>query len=184
MSLISIHGPLGSGKTTFLTWLAMLKSQQQKQRTGEYLPILSNYEIEWPSYQAVLPEMLAEINNPTFVALHEAYSWLEARHSGSSALSTYLSYILFESRKRKIDFGIDDQLLTTIDVRFRLLTDFDVSCKRRRDGFHYLIKSAESIKKCFLSFEQAEYIFTRFDTYKHSDAVDKNLLAKISVDKT
>lgn len=181
MTLINIEGSYGSGKTTFAVVMA----------TKSKYPIYTNMtNLKLPDTHFLTPETLIELNEGSLIILDEAYAWLESRLSGGREINQYLSYILFQSRKRKMDFILTDQLITTVDVRFRMLTDYHVLCERVGDkGFQYRIIKMNRYKQStvndlFLPWNMAEKIFPLYNTWEKIDPIDKEMIYKVSTDKT
>src|SRR4030042_4075128 len=124
--LISIEGDVGSGKTLLSTFMAI----------DDPRPVYANYKINIPNFKPLKPEMLWELNKPTLIILDEAYTWLENRTSGKP-INRYMSYILFQSRKRGLDFILTDQIVGTIDPRYRWMINFDIQSEVHEHGFLY-----------------------------------------------
>jgi len=179
MTLINLNGSVGSGKTLFVTASVI---QEDK-------PIYSNYKINHPNYNELFPETLldAEMSGSN-VVIDEAYIWLESRLSGKP-INLYLSYILFQSRKRNMDIYLTDQILGSIDLRFRELTDYEIKCKavpnsKNPKGFVYYIIDRTGFRprlsKQFLPIEKAKEYFGFYDTFELINPIDDELVAKIS----
>jgi len=118
MTYLAIHGDIGTGKTLLMTYLA----------TTSGMKIYSNYHIEHPSATTVTPGDLARVEGPAVICLDEVYTWLESRIS-SAILSRYMSYILFQSRKRDLHFITTCQLTSSVDLRYRELSDYWIEAK-------------------------------------------------------
>jgi hypothetical protein len=159
--LCIVVGDLGSGKTLLLTYIAS--------HTPD-CPILANYTLKIPNYQKLEPETLLDANlgkGKKLILMTEAYTWLESRTSGKGT-NLYLSYVLFQSRKRGLDFYLDAQLGSTIDVRFREMANIVILCEKVKEGFRYDI-----IKRSYtnpvrmaqlLTFAKAEKYYPMYDT--------------------
>jgi hypothetical protein len=173
-----LQGDVGSGKTLFTTYCASIDTR----------PIYSNYKIKLDNYNHLKPETLAELSDDCLILIDEAYSWLESRTSGKD-INRYLSYILFQSRKRGMDIMLTDQLVGTIDVRFRMLTNYEVYCQNILDvGFEYTIFKKSMYgnykpKKMIMPYEIAETIFPLYDSWQLINPIDDNLIFNISEDK-
>lgn len=175
--LIIVRGDVGSGKTLFMTGYALDDSR----------PLYANYHIKRKGWHDLKPETLMSLDKPSLVCLDEGYVWLESRTS-SSHLNRYLSYILFQSRKRNMDIIITAQLSRTIDVRFRLMANFDVYCEATDVGFYYEITklSARRLYRptlFILPFESAEQIYPKYETYEKIP-INKDLIEDVTDDKT
>ena len=155
--LISILGSWGSGKTLFLTYLAKNFKRD----------IYSNFKLKLKNYKPLTVIGLLNLPNNIEVFLDEAYTWLESRVS-SKALNRYLSYILFQSRKRTINIYITAQLFSSVDTRFRQQSSIIIFCKRIDDGFQYKILNRENncINCLVLPFDKAKQYYKYYDTYE------------------
>ena len=175
--LILVRGDVGSGKTLFSTGIAL-----QDDRA-----LYANYRIRRKGWHDLKPETLVTLDDtPTLVIMDEGYIWLESRTS-SSHLNRYLSYILFQSRKRQMDIIITAQLSRTIDVRFRMMANYDVYCEATDLGFYYEITrlSARAVyrpMRLMLPFEMAEEIYPKYETYEKIP-INKDLIEDITTDK-
>src|SRR4030043_860537 len=113
VTLINLVGKVGSGKTLFMT--------ADSVNSGR--PIYANYEIRHKKYRALTPELLMDPDlHGAVICLDEAYAWLESRTSGKD-INRYMSYILFQGRKKDIDFYMSEQLLSSVDLRYRDMID-------------------------------------------------------------
>jgi len=181
--LISIEGDYGSGKTLLATFLA-LKDRRK---------VMANYTINIPNFVPLKPEMLWNINEPTLIVLDEAYAWLESRTSGKP-INRYLSYNLFQSRKRGgpegiVDYILTDQLIGTVDPRYRMMINFDIQAEPHESGFVYTMtkltrRGASKPATFFIPFSLAAKIFPYYNTYQKVDPIDKELLFSISEDQS
>lgn len=156
--LIIILGILGSGKTLLLTYFA----SKLKDRI-----IYSNYELKLENYHPLKPIDLITLPTNIEVFLDEGYAWLESRISASQ-LNRYMSYLLFQSRKRNTNFYITAPLFSTIDKRFKLYADYIIMCERKKDGFKYtsILRKNSRVKKFFFPMSKAKEIFKLYDTYE------------------
>ena len=176
--LILVRGDVGSGKTLWATGYAL----------DDWRALYANYRIRRKGWHDLKPEVLITLDEePSLIIMDEGYTWLESRTS-SSHLNRYLSYILFQSRKRQMDIIITAQLSRSIDVRFRLMANFDVYCEATDDGFYYEITKLSARRiyqplRYLLPFEEAEKIYPKYETYEKIP-IDKNLIEDISTDKS
>lgn len=155
--LYIILGKLGSGKTLFLTYLAT-KIKTKK--------IYSNYKLHLKNYRELKAIDLIKLPNNVEVFLDEGYTWIESRIS-SSLLNRYMTYLLFQSRKRGNNFFITAQSLSSIDKRYRNHSDVIVFCESKKNlGFKYSILNKETyrLKKYTLPLKEAKKIFKLYDT--------------------
>ena len=167
MSLTMILGSLGSGKTLLATYMAIHSNRD----------VYANYVIQYDKYQELKIEMLPTLDKG-IVILDEGYAWLESRLSGRD-INRYLSYILFQSRKRELDFIITTQLVGTIDIRFRELTDYAVVAEQLKSGtFRYSLLYNTATRKrtkiFYLSLAMAEDIWKRYDTMERIEPFGMN----------
>lgn len=176
MSLIIIYGDFGSGKTLLGTAIAVNEKDKD---------IYSNYKIKCDRWKMLEPQMLYDVNKPSLVVLDEAYAWLESRMSGAREINRYLSYILFQSRKRHLDFVLTAQLLSTIDLRYKGLADVYIYAERTREGFNYVsMFPGRRARRIFtMPFEVAEKYFPLYDTFEKVDPIDDDLMWKVTPDK-
>jgi len=109
--LIGIFGNIGAGKTLLSTIFSIISIKDK---------IYANYKINNEKYCPLKLIDLLELPNNVDVVIDEAYTWLESRTS-MSKINLYISYIIFQSRKRNVDIFITAQLESTVDLRFREL---------------------------------------------------------------
>jgi hypothetical protein len=178
MTLISIIGDVGSGKTLLATYLAAQDTRD----------VYANYKINIDRYHDLTPEILITLNYPSLSILDEAYTKIESRMSGRK-LNEYMSYVLFQSRKRQMDIIITDQLVSSIDVRYRMLTNYEIFCEATENGFEYIIEKKSMYatyksSKFIMPFELAEQVYPLYDTFQKIEAVTEDMLFEITEDKT
>jgi hypothetical protein len=175
--LILVRGDVGSGKTLFATGYALDDSRA----------LYANYRIRRKGWHNLKPEVLITLNEePSLIIMDEGYTWLESRTS-SSHLNRYLSYILFQSRKRQMDIIITAQLSRSIDVRFRLMANYDIYCEAMDIGFYYEITKLSARKiyepiRTMLPFSEAEKIYPKYETFEKIP-INKDLIEDITTDK-
>ncbi len=168
--LIVITGKLGSGKTLLATLLALKASQASYK-------IRANYQIKDVNFINLRAEDLFNIKREkNLLVMDEGYTWLEARIS-MSKLNRYMSYVLFQSRKRNVHIIITAQIFDTIDVRYRDMVDLLIRSKWNKNT-HYFIytiykikekgqaKTFKQVKTFQISFEKAKLLFDRYDSYE------------------
>lgn len=178
--LVNYVGDVGSGKTLMTTGLAMSDSRL----------VLANYNIKIPNFKPLKPEMLLTLDEsqPALVILDEAYAWLESRRSGTP-MPIYMSYILFQSRKRFIDILMTDQIEGTIETRYRQMLNWRVECYAEGElgfSYHFYKRARGGFRgpfRKFLPMNKAEPIFPYYDTLEIVEPMDKELIYKISEDK-
>lgn len=154
MPLTIITGYMGSGKTLLSTDIALTSK----------VPVICNYKIESENVHPLeLGQLLHLPYEKCKVILDEAYAYLESRVS-MSKMNRYMSYILFQSRKRGIDIIITAQLSGTIDNRFLDLADIFIVCKQTKKGFLYLISDGRNRILKSIPFNKASLIWDKYDT--------------------
>ena len=180
--LIHALGDVGSGKTLWLTAMALEASQNGYQ-------VYANYHIKIPNFTFIdNPAMLNDLPFGCLVLLDEAYNFIESRRSPAD-INLYMSYILFQCRKIGIDIIMSDQLEITIDTRYRSMTTWYILCELGRRGFEYtFIKratlKAQKPKTFILPFRAAESLYPLYDTYERINPIDNDLLIRIATDKS
>lgn len=162
--LILILGDRGSGKTLLLTRF-LLKNKQ---------PFYSNYKIYEKDdkkemhhlYHELHPDELLHLDDsPKKVGITEAYEYFESR-LGMGSFQRYMSYIIFQSRKRKMSFIVDTQLDDTIDRRLTRLCDYIIIAEIQDDGFHYFVTNKKWVKEFVITFKMAEKIWNKYDSWE------------------
>lgn len=172
MTLTIVLGGLGTGKTCLLTYLAL----QQDARGGQ---VWANYSISVDNYHYLRPEDLLKLGRGDMANIDEAYNWIEARVSGKGT-NRYLSYIVFQSRKRDLKINVTAQMLSSIDVRFRTMADFIILCEKKKDRFSYTLHQATAkgfkVRHFSIPFSLAEEkIWPYYDTFEIIDPLDREL---------
>ena len=197
--LYLFEGDVRSGKTLRATIKAYRYTKRFPNRN-----IYSNYKLNikfFPNFKALKPEMLFGINEPCLILIDEIYAWIESRTSGKD-INLYMSYILFQSGKRGMDFIITAQLESTFDLRYREMINFITECQKILKnprgnpsdvgnilGFFY---SEQKItrhgryrpKRYFLRIASAIKYFQMYDTLEKIDPIDKELIYNITTDQT
>ena len=162
--LILIVGDRGSGKT-LLNARFCLKNQS---------PFYANYHVfsdntktkPHPLWHELHPEELLKLPIVAQkVSITEAYEFFESR-LGMGAFQRFMSYIVFQSRKRKISFIIDTQLDDTIDHRFTRLCDYIIVAEAENYGFHYYCTNKHTISEFDITFKQAEKFWDLYDSWE------------------
>ena len=169
---IAIIGNIGSGKTLFLAIVGKYSKRK----------IFSNFQLDLELYNELEIIDLLNLENNIIVFIDEAYTWLESRTS-MSTLNRYLSYIIFQSRKRNLDIYTTSQMFSSVDIRFREQSDIIIECKRMNNDFYYTFKDFHNrkISTFILPFEKAKKYFHIYDTYEivepnHKQELEYNLL--------
>ena len=170
--LAIVLGPKGAGKTILITRIALASKRE----------VYSNFWIDFSNYNHLEVMDLVDIENNVDIFIDEAYVWLESRISGFF-LNRFLSYMLWQSRKRDIDMYLTAQKFRSLDVRFREEVDVLVKCKARvnlnKDDFEFSIFwIAENKQKRFiLMYKDAEKYFPMYDTYQIIEPYTKDELS-------
>lgn len=177
MTLWTILGNLGTGKTLFLVILA----------TSLKRLIYSNFKLHLDNYRKLELIDFIDLETNVNVFIDEAYAWIDSRTSGS-AVNRYCSYIILQSRKTFTDVFLTAQLFGTLDVRFRLQSNVIVYCQKVGsmkynniivpEKFVYTILNRETnVSQNFeLDFNDAIPYFKLFDTLEIVDSNEKESL--------
>lgn len=164
MNLVGIVGDLGEGKTTLLTYYALLTKRE----------VWSNYKIYIKNRKELKLKHFAKPNlipDNTLIAIDEIYAWFESRLSGKD-LNIAGSHLLFHARKMFSDVFYTSPLLSPVDKRFRLMSNVIITAKPRfddYDNFHYdYWYTRYNLHRNFtIAYKDAEkWIFPKFDTYE------------------
>ena len=159
--LVVVLGRKGSGKSYLLMRFGI-----QSKRT-----VLSNFKIKIPNYKPLDVIDFIDLPNNLDVIIDEAYTWLESRTS-NFFLNRFLSYILWQSRKRTIDFYLSAQKFRSLDLRFRNEADVIIKCKPREhldsDDFVYTFLWVDDGRraKFRIKYQEAKKYFANYDTYE------------------
>lgn len=187
--LTNIVSDVRSGKTLWATAVAINEVNYAKRFNLPPRPVFANYKIRLPNFKPLKPEDLFQITKPTLVILDEAYAWIESRQSGTP-ISRYMSYILFQSGKRGIDFYLTDQVEGSIDKRYRLLMNYRIECENLGVNIGFLYHFSKRTKGGFtmprnklMPYSWAEKIFPFYDTLEIVNPIDEELLFKVTKSK-
>ena len=168
--LIMIEGDVGTGKTLIATLLA-----KEDDRA-----IRANYHIKDKRFQLIEPEDLNDLGEACLVIIDEAWAWLESRLSGKP-INLFMSYILFQSRKKELDIILTTQLDEVIDKRFRQMANIIIECHEPIEGdFYYCIKVRGHrpywVKLCH---DEAASVWKYYDTMEMISPFDEDLKFKV-----
>lgn len=159
--LTLILGKMGSGKTLLLSFIGSKITDKK---------IYSNFTLKLKNYVELKAYNLIKLPSNIEVFLDEGYTWLESRVSARD-LNRYLSYMLFQSRKKDTNYYITAQMLSSIDKRFKQMADYLILCERKGSmdnpkGFKYDVIDInnETSFKTFFSIEKAKEIYDIYDT--------------------
>jgi hypothetical protein len=166
--LMGIYGDLGSGKTILSVNYAVKVYNANPEND-----LRANFKIDLPNFKYLEVENLLDIekrenpNTITQVIGDELYTWLESRVSPSK-LNRFVSYILFQSRKRNIDIYGTAQLKSTIDLRFKDLEHITVYAFPRnpksKDDFNYGYIINSRIVYYKLPYDKCKKLFDLYDS--------------------
>jgi len=175
VSLTIILGPTGAGKTLLATVLAMNDERE----------VYANYHINHPHFHALEPQHLVAINSPALIIIDEAYAWLESRRS-TMDLNLFLGYVMFQKRKRQIEFVLTAQLAGSIDSRFRDMADRIIIAEKTHQGFKYTIirPGIAGSKVWKLSTEAASKYYGAYDTMEKVDPIDSDMIVNVMPDQS
>ena len=126
MSIESFNGGLGSGKTLRMTC-------RMYEMHLEGWKIYSNYDLHFPHTKInptdLINGLFDDELDDAIVGMTEAYTFLDSRYSGSES-SRFLTYFILQTRKRKIKFFYDAQLIGSVDIRLRGVTNRVYECHK------------------------------------------------------
>jgi hypothetical protein len=157
--LTIVDGYCGSGKTLFLTAMASITDKKKG--------IYSNYFLDLQNYKEFsVSEFVNGNYNNCIVLLDEAYNYLDNRLS-MDMRHRFMSYMLFQSRKKEVEIVCSVQLLQTLDNRFRNLADIIVRAEGlTQKGFKYTIANIalQRTVTLFLPPKNLAHLFSIYDT--------------------
>jgi hypothetical protein len=132
-SIESFNGGLGSGKTLRMS----IKAKDDYENGWK---VYANYDFKDKDgnisipYKKINPNDLInglfndELDNAV-ICMTEAYTFLDSRYSGSES-NRYISYFILQTRKRRIKFYYDAQLIGSVDIRARGVTNRIYECHK------------------------------------------------------
>ena len=176
----AILGGLGSGKTLFLTWLGLKNVGDSE--------VYANFHIIHPKVKFLTPVGFVKLalstnkNKKYVILLDEVYGWLDSRCSASRT-NRLLDIVGLQSRKRNMDIFYTAQLGSSVDLRFRDITDIIVKCEKIPNyGFYYSINRQTwrgiKTKKYFIPLDAASKIWRFYDTTEVVKPIGLNKLIK------
>lgn len=168
--LTGIYGYCGSGKNVFATIDAFY--------TPKEIPIYVNFELRLKNAERIEPEEVFEVFEYDAkvpikkMITDEAYSWFESRGSGQSDINTFLSYLMFQSRKRGLNWMSIAQLRASLDLRWRGMEDRIVLAEERnldisgdsKENFGYWLLKNNRKKHVTIKYEKAKPFFDLYET--------------------
>lgn len=159
--LVIIEGGLGSGKTLLM---AMLAKHSQ-------LPIVSNFNLNLDFEELDIHKFVKSKYNDCNIFLDEGYVYLDSRLSQNKR-NRLMSYVLFQSRKKSVNIFITVQLRGTLDLRFRMLSDYIIYAENLGTKFRYTIfKPNDSSYNTSAIIPYAKAI-QYFDVYDTNEVID------------
>lgn len=170
MTLTGIYGFVGSGKD--------ILSVIDCCATPKEIPIYTNYKLNLPNAERIEPEEIFEVFEEDSaipikkMVTTELYTWLESRGSGFNDMNKYVSYMIFQSRKRGLNWTANAQLRGTVDLRWRGLESTVIYAHERyldmagnsTDDFKYSIIKNLRVKNIVLPYEKAKKFFNLYNT--------------------
>jgi len=154
--LTIVYGALGSGKTLLLAIISKYANRK----------IVSNFKLHVPYEEFSLQKFVnAEYEN-CIILLDEGYVYLESRLSMTKK-NRASSYVLFQSRKKNVNLYITVQLISTIDIRYRTLTDAWILCEGlTKKGYKYTFMDGTTgiRRSTYLPLEKAKLFYSIYDT--------------------
>jgi len=123
---IAVVGPLGSGKTLFMTAIGKLMSLLFG------VPLAANYEIKGVKNFKLIKTLqdLWDFQGGV-ILLDEFWESFDSRSPGSNVV---MSRWINQTRKRHIVVFYTTQSMDQVDKRLRRVTDIVVMCRKQKDG--------------------------------------------------
>ncbi len=155
---MGFSGLLGGGKTLLMTIFG-------KGTSLEGQKVYSNYRT---SFSDLISPMDLVNRNENLkncsLCLDELYAWIDSRTSGTTG-NRLITYFGLQTRKIDVNLFYTAQLIGSIDLRLRYITDIVVLCERRKKGFSYtFFYGYQPIRKVFLKEEKAKQFYNDYDT--------------------
>jgi hypothetical protein len=160
---MGIYGDVGSGKTILDVYFAIQPI---------YKKVYANFKMfNLKSYR---PLKIEELFNPepenviTLTSFDEGYTLIESRTS-LDKINRYISYAIFQCRKRNKDFISTAQLKSSLDLRFKDMERMTVYAfprdEKSTEDFNYAFITDYNIKYFQLGYKFAKkYLFDKYDT--------------------
>lgn len=120
-----ISGPLGSGKTASMVWLA-----QKHYAAGRH--IMANFSLHEYFQATIAPAeiLLMYPHNNCTILIDELWTLIDSRSSVSGE-NKFLNDIILSSRKRGVTIIGTSQLPGMVDKRYREIADYRCLCERK-----------------------------------------------------
>lgn len=154
MTLTTIIGKLGSGKTFLAVYLASKLKR----------PVYSNFKLHLPNYVPLDLFDLIDLPNHVNVIIDEAYAWIDSRSSGR-AVNKYCSYIILHSRKTFTDFILTTPMFSTIDIRFRKQSNVIIEATAIGSQLYHKLKVPKAFQYKFVNRETGTIKYMEIDFY-------------------
>jgi hypothetical protein len=171
--LITVLGNLGSGKTLFL----VINAYYSK------LPIVSNFALDFGNREIIpfdLNKFLRKDYSDCIILMDEAYNYLESRISATER-NRIMSYFLFQSRKKNVLLYITAQLFSTLDRRYRELSDLIVVASNMDEYFLYTIYIGSEVNEITISKEYTKLFYKMYNTKELIDNADEKMKYNLKV---
>jgi len=156
--LIGVFGDFGSGKTLLLVFFLKFLSYPNK---------FANFKVKIPDTKSLSLNELLNMNyeEKTLVCIDELYLEMDSRRSMNKR-NIDISHIIFQSRKRKVDIIYASQLRSSVDLRIRDLTNYNILAlgKDDNENFHYYIEENDS--QFIIPNYIAKSLYQLYDTYE------------------
>lgn len=126
MALITIEGPMGSGKTGLASWFAYQDYLKGRR-------IFCNYHVNFP-YTPFDQELFFKLNEEEFqldnchIVADEGYLYMDARTSMSGG-NRVVNYYSMQTRKRAVDMSITTHSFDRLDKRIRQAVTVRIACR-------------------------------------------------------
>lgn len=163
--LASTIGDIRTGKTLLQVILALNTIRKH---------VYANFHLKGIKNFTLLedPQDLENIKPNSDIYLDEVYAWLESRSHGRN-VNKFISYILFQSGKRGLDFYLTAQLFSTVDVRFRDMSNIVVEVYKYEEvemiEYNFYERQRGELvymNTWYLPFNEAEQYYEFYDTYE------------------
>jgi len=153
-------GPLGSGKSLFLT-IKLLQYLEQG------YDVYSNYTVEGVKKidARTFIDLKKRSDRVRVIGIDEVYTWFEGRLAMSKT-NIFMRYLIIQSRKRGNDIMYSAPHMTTMDYSLQRLTDVFTYCKKRKDAFEYAITNREKLIVREVPLHIAKQFYDKYDTYE------------------
>lgn len=170
MTLDGIYGLAGSGKSIIAVSNACYVPKE--------IPIYVNFNLRLKNAQLIEPEEIFEVfeedtKQPVKELItDEAYSWMESRGSGFNDINKMVSYMIFQSRKRGLNWKAIAQLRGTLDLRWRGMENRVVYCHERNldtsgnstDDFKFSFIKGLHVVNLTMPYENSRQFWNLYDT--------------------